>query len=148
MLSVTHATTAAFITTKIPYPVISIPLALGSHYLEDYIKHWDVGQGISNGHKTKRNAFYQELFLDFPLSIIIVYLFFQHGQPFSVWPWVGWFVGLLPDFIEFPRNFLHYEPAFLKPFNDFHHRFHNSIPDKVAGLIPQILIIIAIYFLK
>jgi len=148
MLSITHASTAAFITTKIPNPIISIPLALGSHYLEDYIEHWDVGQGITKGKKSKTAAFYQELFFDLPLSIAIVYFFFQHGQPFSVWPWIGWFFGLLPDFVEFPRNFLKWEPAFIRPLNQFHHHFHNSIPDKVRGLTPQILILILIYLLR
>lgn len=148
MLSIAHGPTGAYIATKIPNPIISIPLVLASHYLEDYIPHWDVGQGLSKGKKDKKQAFLQELLVDFPLSIILVYFFFQYNQPFSVLPWLGWFFGLLPDFIEFPRNFLKWEPSLIKPLNHFHHNFHNSIPDKVKGLIPQIIILIVIYLLR
>lgn len=148
MLSIAHGPTGAFIASKIPNPLISIPLVLASHYFEDYIPHWDVGQGLSKGKKDKKIAFYQELFLDFPLSIAIVFIFFQYGRPFSPLPWLGWFVGLVPDFIEFPRNFLKWEPGFIKPLNHFHGKFHNSIPAKLPGILPQIAILIAIYLLR
>lgn len=148
MLSIAHGPTGALIASKIPNPFISLPLVVVSHFLEDKIPHWDVGQGLTKKTKSKQAAFYQELFLDFPLSIALVYFFFQHGQPFSPLPWLGWFFGLLPDFIEAPRNFLSWEPAFLRPLSRFHHDFHHSIPDKFRGLVPQILIIIAIYLLR
>ena len=148
MLSIAHGTTGAFIATKIPNPILSVPLILASHYLEDYIPHWDVGQGLSKQKKSKKAAFLQELLLDLPLSFLLVFFFFQYKHPFSPLPWLGWFVGLLPDFIEFPRNFLKWEPNFIKPLNHFHHHFHHSIPDKFKGLIPQIIIILAIYFLR
>ncbi len=147
MLSISHAATGALITTKIPYPIISVPLTLAAHYAQDYIPHWDVGQGLTKGKKSKTDAFFQELLTDFPLSIAFVYFVFQHNRPFSIWPWLGWFVALLPDFLEFPYIFLNWRFWPIKPLAKFHSRFHNSIPDKVKGLIPQILIVIAVYFL-
>jgi hypothetical protein len=148
MLSVSHGTTGAFIASKIPNPFISIPLVLASHFLEDKVPHWDVGQGLTKKTKSKKSAFYQELFIDFPLSIAIVFFFFQFNRPFNPLPWIGWFVALLPDFLEFPRNFLGYEPFFLKPINKFHHHFHHSTPKKLVGLTPQILLLLAIFFLR
>lgn len=148
MLSIAHGPTGAFISSKISNPLISIPLILASHYLQDRIPHWDVGQGITNGTKNKTRSFLQELFFDFPLSIIITYFIFQYHKEFNLHIWLGWFVGLLPDFIEFPRLFL--KKRF--PALEFHHRFHKwfhvSTPDKFWGTIPQIIVLLAILYFK
>lgn len=148
MLSIAHGPTGALIASKIPNPVISIPLILASHYLEDRIPHWDVGQGLSSQRKRKRSAFLQELFFDFPLSIVLVYLFFQAGRPFDWRPWLGWFVGLLPDFIEFPYLFLNHRGFLIKKFAAFHTWSHRSTPNKFWGLLPQVLVLLLILLLK
>jgi hypothetical protein len=61
---------------------------------------------------------------------------------------IGAFFGLVPDFMEAPRNFLKWEPFFLKPFNEFHGKFHHSIPNMWVGLIPQIILVFTIYLLR
>lgn len=148
MLSIAHGPTGALIASKIPNPFISVPLILVSHFLEDRIPHWDVGQGLTSRKKSKGAAFFQELFFDFPLSILIVYLFFQAGRPFDWHPWLGWFLGLLPDFIEFPYVFLNRRGFFLKKFAQFHSWSHQSTPNKFWGLLPQALVLLAILLLK
>lgn len=148
MLSVAHAATGAFITTKIANPLVAIPLVIASHFLEDYIPHWDVGTGLSKKIKSHKDAFFQELMTDFPASILIVFFFFQSGQPFSWTPWLGWFFGLLPDFIEFPYLFLNWRFTPIKQLARFHKFFHRSIPDKVKGLVPQILVLLLIYVFR
>ncbi|OGD71998.1 hypothetical protein A3A84_02445 [Candidatus Collierbacteria bacterium RIFCSPLOWO2_01_FULL_50_23] len=148
MLSIAHATTGAFIATKIPNPYLSIPLILASHFLEDYIPHWDVGQGLSKKNKGHKDAFLQELFTDFPASILLVFFFFQYGQPFSIYPWLGWFFALLPDFIEFPYLFLGWRFTPIKQLAAFHKYFHHSTPEKLKGLLPQVVLILLIYILR
>jgi hypothetical protein len=148
MLSIAHGPTGAFIASKIPNPFISIPLAILVHYIQDRVPHWDVGQGITNGSKKKSHSFTQELLVDFPLSIIITYLLFQYNQPFNLAIWLGWFAGLLPDFIEFPRLFLNYRSPLLEKIHRFHKWFHISTPDKFWGLLPQIITLLAILYFK
>jgi len=147
MLSISHAATGAFITTKIPYPAVSVPLTLGVHYLSDYLPHWDLSRGLSSGKKDKKTAFFQELLIDFPLSLAFVYFVFQYSRPFSIWPWVGWFFSLLPDFLEFPYIFLGWRFWPIKPLAKFHSHFHNSIPNRLKGLLPQLVLLLVIYFL-
>jgi hypothetical protein len=53
MLSIAHGSTGALIASKIPNPFISFPIILASHFLEDRIPHWDVGQGLTEGKKKK-----------------------------------------------------------------------------------------------
>ncbi len=148
MLSIAHGPTGAFIAAKIPNPLISIPLAIAAHYLQDRVPHWDVGQGLSKQTKSKKLAFVQELLIDFPLSILIVYLFFQHGQAFNPNIWLGWFCGLLPDFIEFPYLFLKWRFFPLVHLDNIHKFFHRSTPNIFVGLPPQIAVLILIYLLK
>lgn len=148
MLSVSHALTGAIIAQKVQNPILYIPLVLASHYLEDWILHWDVGTGLSNGTRKRSTAMLLEL-IDLALAGVLVILFFQMGKTgIQYHAFFGAFFGLLPDFIEAPRNFLHWNPWYLKPFNDFHHGFHHSTPDILRGLLPQFVVVGLIFFLR
>ena len=148
MLSISHALTGAFLASKLPSPAIYLPLTLVSHYLEDWIPHWDVGTGLSNGHRRRLTAFGLEI-VDLAITLSLVYWWWQAGQPIWQWHvWLGTLMGLLPDFLEAPRNFLKWEPGFLRPINNFHQNFHHSTPHKWVGLGPQLILIAAIWWLK
>ena len=151
MLSISHAVTGAFIAVKIGNPVLAIPLILLSHYLEDAVPHWDAGTGLGNGSKTRKMAMIHGV-IDLVLAGVIVLIMYPPNfslltSPFSLitTPIWGAFFGLLPDFLEAPRNFLKYEPSFLKPLNRFHHSFHHSIPRMIDGLFPQLLLLILLW---
>ncbi len=156
MLSISHAVTGAFIAVKVGNPVLAIPLILLSHYLEDAVPHWDVGTGLTNGTRSRRTAFLGEIG-DLVLAGILILAFY----PFVIHntltmnfglqamaPIWGAFFGLLPDFLEAPRNFLKYEPKWLHPLNQFHHNFHHSIPRMWDGLSPQILLLTVLWILR
>jgi hypothetical protein len=156
MLSISHAATGAFIAVKIGNPMLAIPLILLSHYLEDAVPHWDAGTGLGSGKKTREQAIKHGI-IDLILAGILVIAMYP-----SVIPWTpgsgftisyfipiwGAFFGLLPDFLEAPRNFLKYEPWFLKPLNKFHHLFHHSIPRAIDGLAPQFLLLIILWIFR
>lgn len=144
MLSISHMATGALIASYLPNPALYIPLTLASHYLEDFILHWDVGTGLSSGKKKKKAAIIHE-FIELGISFVFLYLVFeQHRSGISWHVWIAAIVALIPDFMEAPRNFFGKEPAFLKPFNNFHHRFHHSTPNVILGLTPQILLLLVI----
>jgi len=147
MLSIAHSATGAFIAAAIPNPLISTPLIFASHYVEDWVLHWDVGTGLSSGRKKPADAFKHEL-IDLALTGAFIFVFFQFShQGINYQAWYGAFVALIPDFLEAPRNFFKWEPAWLKPINKFHGRFHHSTPDMVKGLLPQIALLIIIALL-
>lgn len=146
MLSISHTLTGAFIASKLPSPALYIPLTLASHYLEDWIPHWDVGTGLSNGKRKRVTAIILELG-ELAISFGLLYFIWQAGRPTIQWHiWIAAFVALIPDFLEAPRNFLKWEPSFIKPFNNFHGLFHHSTMHKVVGLLPQIILVLAIVF--
>ncbi len=155
MLSISHAVTGAFIAVKIGNPFLAIPLILLSHYLEDAVPHWDVGTGLTKGVKSPWTALQHEVF-DLALAGILVIIYFPlssyhlssivyHLQDPQIW---GAIFGLLPDFLEAPRNFWKYEPAWLAPLNRFHHGFHHSIPRIWDGLAPQFILLIVLWIFR
>ncbi|HAU98896.1 MAG: hypothetical protein UX04_C0003G0072 [Microgenomates group bacterium GW2011_GWF2_45_18] len=150
MLSIAHCATGAFLATKLQNPLLFVPITLGSHYVEDWIKHWDVGTGLSHGLRKRSTAFLLEL-IDLAVAGGVVFALYPLRFPLtwsSIIPYVGAFVALIPDFLEAPRNFLKWEPWFLKPFNAFHHHIHRSIPNMWVGLAPQVLVLLFIFFAK
>lgn len=148
MLSISHTLTGALIAAKIQNPLLYTPLVLASHYLEDWIPHWDVGTGLSNGKRKRSTALIME-FGELGISVLLIYLFWKDSSPTTfLHAGVGAFIGLVPDFMEAPRNFLKWEPAFLKPLNHFHGSFHHSIPNIVLGLTPQVLLWVLIWWLR
>lgn len=154
MLSIAHAATGAVIATHLNTP-IAIPLILASHYALDAVAHHDAGTGLSSGKKTRKTALILGI-IDLILAAVLVLIMYppdtfslssltNHlGHP-AVW---GAFLGLLPDFLESPRNFLKYEPAWLKPINSFHNSFHHSIPSILAGLAPQAILLTILWFAR
>ena len=148
MLSIPHSLTGAFVASKFPNPLIYVPVAIGLHYLEDWIPHWDVGTGLSNGNRKKSTAFKLEL-IDLALTAVLIY-FFWRTEPMilQIHIWAGGLAGILPDLIEAPRNFFNWEPAITKPFNWLHKQFHYSIPNWVVGITPQVVVVAVIWLLK
>jgi hypothetical protein len=156
MLSISHAATGAVIASRVSNPFLSIPLILASHYLEDMIAHWDAGTGLGKGLKTRQAALRDGL-IDLVLAGLIVLAFYPSAFPVirnssfvirDYTPIWGAFVGLVPDFLEAPRNFLKYEPWFLRAVNRFHGLFHHSIPRVLDGLAPQLLLLIILWLLR
>jgi len=147
MLSISHMLTGAFIASKVPLPAVYVPLSLSAHYLCDWIPHWDVGTGLSNNTRKKSTAILLEL-VEMAIAIIMIYFIFQKGHAEIQWHiWIAAFVGILPDFLEAPKNFLNWEPNLTKKLNDFHGQFHSSTANMILGLAPQVVLIVAIIIL-
>jgi hypothetical protein len=148
MLSISHSVTGAFIASKLPHPLLYIPLIFASHYLEDWIPHWDVGTGLSSGKRKKQSAILLELG-ELVITFVLIYLFWQYGHPeINTNAWIGAGVALVPDFMESPRNFLKWEPGIMKPLNNLHGLFHHSTPNMLFGLLPQLVVVAVIWTLR
>jgi len=147
VLSISHSLTGALVATTL-HPVLVIPVIFATHYLEDWIPHWDVGTGLSTGKRKRSTAIVLE-FVELGITGALLYWFFQAGQSeVNYAAWLGGFVGLIPDFLEAPRNFLKWEPKIFKPLNDLHQAFHHSTPNMMVGLAPQVLLWWIIWWLR
>ena len=148
MLSIPHSLTGAFIASHIPHPIVYTPLGLASHYLGDWIPHWDFGTGMNSGKRKKSTAVILEI-IELIISITLIYYFFQKGYSEIRWHvWIGAVIGILPDLLDAPRNFLKLRIKFLDPIFRLHHFFHHSTPNVFFGLLLQIIVVAIIYFLR
>jgi hypothetical protein len=148
MLSITHVATGSLLAHYFPSPTIFLPITLASHYILDWIPHWDCGSGLEDGTKSKKQALFQEVF-DLIASVGFVYYVFQYGQnEFQTHIWLAAFVSLIPDFIEAPANFLDFNPYIIKPLNNFHAKFHTITLPVIEGLTPQLVALFLIYLLS
>ena len=148
MLLTTHALTGAFIASQTVSPFLSYPIIVASHFLMDWIPHWDFGTGLKTAIQKAGNKAWQiktktailglgDLFTGLGLC----FLFFQKTLPLQPILWGGVFLSLLPDFLEIPPLFLNFNPFPLKQIERLHsYVFHHSLPFP-QGLIPQILIL-------
>ena len=149
MLSIAHSATGAIIAAKVQNPFLYVPIVLALHYLQDFIPHWDVGTGLTNGSRKRIHAFFLE-WIDLVLSAGLIFALYPLPSSLdfsSLHPYIGAFIALVPDFLEFPINFLHWDIPLIKPINNFHHRFHHSTPNVFIGLLPQIALILLITLL-
>jgi hypothetical protein len=147
VLSISHSLTGALVATTL-HPVLVVPAIFATHYIEDWIPHWDVGTGLSNGSRKRTTAIALELG-ELAITAILLYLFFQAGKTeINYAAWIGGGLALVPDFLEAPRNFLKWEPGFFKPINNLHQAFHHSTPNIIIGLAPQVVLWWVIWWLR
>ncbi|MFZ5376766.1 MAG: hypothetical protein ACOZAN_03825 [Patescibacteria group bacterium] len=145
MLSISHGLTGAWVANAFPNPLFYIPVNLLFHYLEDWTPHWDIGTGMKGGRK-KRLVITLGL-VDLAIAFFISYWLFQKPETeLQIHVWLGFIAGLLPDFVEAPKNFLKWEPPWTKPLNNFHQKVHFSTSNTFLGLATQLPIWIFVWF--
>ncbi|HUW21724.1 MAG TPA: hypothetical protein VMW41_03560 [Candidatus Bathyarchaeia archaeon] len=143
MLLTTHSLTGAILVTKIKNPLFSLPLVLISHYLSDFIPHWDLGYNIKQQSHLK---IFLLALADGIATLISVFYLFQFRKKFSPLLWHGVGVSLLPDFLEVPMIFL--DLNLFPKLNYFHSKVvHRNSPSIFWGLLPQVILVSLIIFL-
>lgn len=142
MTATAHALAGAVIVSQIHNPAISLPLAFGSHFLMDFIPHWDV---ITNGKNKSKARLVSEAVIDLTIGIALSYFFF--GK-FVNWQLLG--AGILAaqllDWLEVPYFLFDVKPFPLNYILDLHLKFHNR-KDKPWGIIFQIIFVTALIIL-
>lgn len=155
MFLTTHALASGLLAEKISNPLVTYPLILVTHFLMDSLPHWDFGSYA--GEELQKKGQIKSLrkriklgilgAIDISLALILAYLVFR--KIILVKPEIigGVLVGLLPDFLEVPPLFLNWRPFPLNKFEEFHsHRLHKSAKFPL-GLLPQIIILILVFWL-
>jgi hypothetical protein len=157
MLSIAHVVTGAFIASQLPQqPWLYLPLALASHFILDFVTHYDVGIAAKIYHFSKKQiAFWAGL--DLLGAIILVFLIWPQNTIFACrsfnclqqtipWPlWGAALLAILPDFMEATDYFFERPLPILKRFYRFHHDYHHSTRSAFWGLLPQVILVLAVW---
>lgn len=110
MLETPHVAVAAAIASKIPNPLISIPLAFASHFLLDMVPHWNphINREIKKFGKPARQSV-NIIRADSVTALVLgtsiaLFTLPDTGQFLNIM--VCCFVGVIPDVVEAPYYFL------------------------------------------
>ncbi len=94
MLTTPHSLVGATIAVVVPSPVLSIPLALGSHFVLDMIPHW---QEILHPYKVTYKTWIR-IPIDLGVAIFLVNIIANHHLGIANAIWINAFMANLPDF--------------------------------------------------
>jgi len=145
-----HTLVGIAIASKIPNPLIAIPLAFLSHFLLDFIPHWTTTIA------TRGRDFYIFL-LDFGLGLLFGVAFALRAGTFSPEFWLIICCAAaanLPDAVRFPHYFMGYNSKIL----DFWEKLHTWVDQDVRhntpffgmkglGVLTQVLIVALCFWL-
>lgn len=110
MLATSHALAAGVILKTVPDPRIALPLALVSHFILDFLPHWDFVTNQNNhGHSLTLAGERKRIKLTFLAGLDVIFGFgltfwlFQNLNPSLLLLTI--FFAQLPDWLEMPYYF-------------------------------------------
>ena len=146
MLTFPHVVIAAAIVKLIPNPLISLPLALASHFFLDFVTpHWNphLYTEYKKSGKISKNSLKVILIdglLAFFLCLYIFLYYWPNIQEIALYA-AAIFLATLPDTIEIPYYFFKCKSKWLKKYVNFEHK-HQSNSSLVWGMTTQIITVI------
>jgi len=149
MLETPHVIVGAAIASKIPNPLISLPLAFGSHFILDKVPHWNPHLNTETqkyGKVTKKST--ALVAMDVGLALVSGLTIASTSLPSVSHALVilfGSFFAVLPDVVEGPYFFLNYKTNFIKKWIAFQKSIQTDTTP-IPGLLIQVLTIVAAIF--
>lgn len=149
MLETPHVALGAAIATKIPNPLISIPLAFASHFILERVPHWNPHLNTETkkyGGPTRQSTLV--VIVDVILALSVGIYIASNVLPNSFHFWTimaSSFASVLPDVIEGPYFFLGVRNNFLKRWI----KFQKSIQvdtSVLPGILTQVVTILAVFW--
>lgn len=149
MLETPHVFVGAAIATKIPDPLIAIPLAFVSHFILEMVPHWNPhlnSETEKYGYPTKRST--AIVVADSSLALIsgslIAYSALPDtGQALTIL--FACLASVLPDLIEAPYFFLKIKNKLIQKWIVFQKSIQNDT-SIIPGLVTQYITIFAAIF--
>ena len=142
MLSTPHLMVGAAIVKSIPNPYISLPAAFLSHFIFDFIPHWDFSISLRPKHLFSALA-------DYGVGLLLIFLI-SIGDTNQLLIILGGIAATLPDFIlggwrVLEISILNIPP--IKSLNNFHQNIQNRVSIFWGGLVSIITILVSVYIL-
>ncbi|OGM30167.1 hypothetical protein A2630_03030 [Candidatus Woesebacteria bacterium RIFCSPHIGHO2_01_FULL_44_10] len=144
-----HVAVGAAIATKIPNPLIAIPLAIGSHFILDRIPHWNphsYTETQKNGRVSKNTIVFA--LTDVAVSLAIGFYIASRALPdyrHAAVILAASFFAVLPDLAKSPYFLLNQRKGLIKKYVDFERSL--QVETKFAvGMTVQLLVIAASFW--
>ncbi len=142
MLELPHVLVGAAIATAIPDPRISLPLALASHFITDYVPHWN--PHLNTELKTTGKVSVRSKIIvmtDAGLALVVgTYLATRSGHFIIIM--LACFLAVAPDVAEIPYYFLGLKDIpWIKKLIDYQRAHQWNVP-AFWGILSQIIVIL------
>jgi len=142
MLSTPHILVGSAIINIIPNPLISLPIAFLSHFLLDFMPHWDFKITLK-----PRPLLYALIDYVFGITLVFWITLADTNQLFII---LGGIFATLPDFMMaswkvLNLRILNFFP--LNKMNNFHHNIQNRVNVFWGTIFSIITIIVSVYIL-
>ncbi len=143
MLELPHALVGIAIASRIPNPVIAIPLAIGSHFILDMLPHWNphfFTETQKYGKPLKKST-------DFATVEIIIAGIVSLAISLTQYPDIGRMIffytaalaGMSPDLVKIPFFFLKKQTGLLKKYVLLERSIQNDA-NPPLGIITQVIV--------
>lgn len=145
MFELPHTIVGATIATKIPNPLVSIPLAFFSHFLLDFAPHWNPSlyeETKKHGKPTKQST--QFVIIDTSLSLGLGFFLASRALPNlhqAIIIILACFAAVVVDIVEGFYFFFGVRTKLLGNLVEWQHR-HQGRTSMILGLLIQGLVII------
>jgi len=148
VLETPHVIIGAAIATKIPNPLISLPLAFGSHFLLDKMPHWNPHLNTEikkTGKVSKRST--EIIAIDVMVALISGFFIATQGTSLNhqVVILAAAFLSVAPDVVEGPYFFLGYKNKAIDKWMKFQKSIQFDV-SPVPGLLTQVVTVGAAFW--
>jgi len=150
MLETPHVAVGVAIATKIPNPLLAIPLALMSHFILEKVPHWNPhlnSETEKYGKPTRQSTIITAI--DSTLALVTGSYFAFRALPdigHAATILAACFFSVLPDVVEAPYFFLNYRKKIIKRWILWQKSIQVDWP-VLPGLLTQLAVVLAaIYF--
>lgn len=150
MLELPHTLIGAAIGATIANPLVSLPLSLASHFITDYVPHWNPHlhtEKTKLGHITKKS--YTIVIVDavgaLVLGTTIAYLKSQSLSQFLV-IMLCCFLSVAPDVVEIPFYFLNKKIAWIEKLITYQRAHQWNVP-AFWGILAQVIVSLGALFI-
>lgn len=151
VLETPHVIVGAAIATKIPNPLIALPMALMSHFILEKVPHWNPHLNTEkekHGKVTTRST--QIVVLDASLALLsgslIAFRGYPNYQSMTIILLASLF-SILPDLIEAPYFFLKYDRPWVRKWIKFQKSLQEDASPALGLFTQAITIIIALWWI-
>lgn len=144
MTATAHAIVGTLIAVRFSDPLVSLPAALGTHYLFDLVPHWD--SGTNRKEKTEKR-FLIEAIVDGSIAAVVSFLVYHYifGLTDYFYLYLVVLFSLLPDIVTMLTRFV---LKIKSPLWNWNNRLQSKINQKLQlpwGILTQIVVIGVVY---
>lgn len=151
MLETPHVIIGAAIATKIPNPLLSIPLAFASHFILDMVPHWNphINTELKNGGITKKSKSIIVFDVLLGLASGSAIAFSKGGTDINhtIFILLACFAAVLPDVMEGPYFFLGWKNSAIKRLLSFQKAIQVDTTFAIGMTVQVVTVLVALWWI-